>query len=300
MEEKKFQVDERKKERIIYQNQLLHYGLYVPEPEKGFWTDIPWHWHDEFEFGYIEEGKILYKTNHHEYVLQKGDGIFINSGTLHSLYRLETPQETALCPQFFDRSFLAGCPGSIYDLKYLIPVQERKQLDARPLYRENPLDAVFLEKLREGIRLGREKAPFFELRVRSLFSELWETVYSWAMEGREEDSAFDREEDARIKNMLSVIRENYSEKITAAMLADTVHISERECYRVFRKILGITPGEFLVSIRLQKAQELLWNTDRSILEIAMETGFGTSSYFCKIFKEHHHITPNQYRRLKKN
>lgn len=300
MEEKKFQVDERKKERIIYQNQLLHYGLYVPEPEKGFWTDIPWHWHDEFEFGYIEEGKILYKTNHHEYVLQKGDGIFINSGTLHSLYRLETPQETALCPQFFDRSFLAGCPGSIYDLKYLIPVQERKQLDARPLYRENPLDAVFLEKLQEGIRLGREKAPFFELRVRSLFSELWETVYSWAMEGREEDSAFDREEDARIKNMLSVIRENYSEKITAAILADTVHISERECYRVFRKILGITPGEFLVSIRLQKAQELLWNTDRSILEIAMETGFGTSSYFCKIFKEHHHITPNQYRRLKKN
>lgn len=300
MEEKKFQVDERKKERIIYQNQLLHYGLYVPEPEKGFWTDIPWHWHDEFEFGYIEEGEILYKTNHHEYVLQKGDGIFINSGTLHSLYRLETPQETALCPQFFDRSFLAGCPGSIYDLKYLIPVQERKQLDARPLYRENPLDAVFLEKLQEGIRLGREKAPFFELCVRSLFSELWETVYSWAMEGREEDSAFDREEDARIKNMLSVIRENYSEKITAAILADTVHISERECYRVFRKILGITPGEFLVSIRLQKAQELLWNTDRSILEIAMETGFGTSSYFCKIFKEHHHITPNQYRRLKKN
>lgn len=300
MEEKKFQVDERKKERIIYQNQLLHYGLYVPEPEKGFWTDIPWHWHDEFEFGYIEEGKILYKTNHHEYVLQEGDGIFINSGTLHSLYRLETPQETALCPQFFDRSFLAGCPGSIYDLKYLMPVQERKQLDARPLYRENPLDAVFLEKLQEGIRLGREKAPFFELRVRSLFSELWETVYFWAMEGREEDSAFDREEDARIKNMLSVIRENYSEKITAAILADTVHISERECYRVFRKILGITPGEFLVSIRLQKAQELLWNTDRSILEIALETGFGTSSYFCKIFKEHHHITPNQYRRLKKN
>ena len=156
-----------------------------------------------------------------------------------------------------------------------------------------------MERLQEGIRLSQEKAPFFELRVRSLFSELWETVYSWAMEGREEDSAFDSEEDERIKKMLSMIRENYSEKITAAMLADAVHISERECYRVFRKILGITPGEFLVSIRLQKAQELLWNTDQSILEIALETGFGTGSYFCKIFKENHHITPNQYRRLKR-
>ena len=205
----------------------------------------------------------------------------------------------ALCSQFFDRSFLAGSSGSIYDLKYMMPVQERKRLDARPLYQGNPSDAVFLERLREGIRLSQEKAPFFELRVRSLFSELWETVYSWAMEGREEDSAFDSEEDERIKKMLSMIRENYSEKITAAMLADAVHISERECYRVFRKILGITPGEFLVSIRLQKAQELLWNTDQSILEIALETGFGTGSYFCKIFKENHHITPNQYRRLKR-
>ncbi len=298
-ETRKFQINEKKKERIIYQNQLLHYGLYTPEPEKEFWTDIPWHWHDEFEFGYIEGGAILYKTNRHEFILRKGDGIFINSGMLHSLYRLEAPEETALCSQFFDRSFLAGCSGSIYDLKYMMPVQERKRLEARPLYRNNPKDAVFLKRLQEGIRLGSEKEPFFELRVRSLFSELWETVYSWAMEGREEDGAFDREEDARIKKMLSLIRENYSEKITAAMLADAVHISERECYRVFRKILGITPGEFLVSIRLQKAQELLWNTDQSILEIALETGFGTGSYFCKIFKENHHITPNQYRRLKR-
>lgn len=100
--------------------------------------------------------------------------------------------------------------------------------------------------------------------------------------------------------MLSMIRENYGEKMNAAMLAEAVHISERECYRSFRNILGITPGDFLLSIRLEKAQELLWNTDRSILEIALETGFGTSSYFCKIFKEHHHITPNQYRRLKRS
>ena len=299
MEETKFHLDAQKKERIVFQSQMLHYGLYTPDPRREVWMDIPWHWHDEFEFGYIVGGSILYKTNYHEYTLRRGDGIFINSGTLHSLHRLEAAEEMALCSQFFDRSFLAGSSGSIYDLKYMMPVQERKRLDARPLYQENPSDAVFLERLQEGIRLSQEKAPFFELRVRSLFSGLWETVYSWAMEGREEDSTFDSEEDERIKKMLSMIRENYGEKMNAAMLAEAVHISERECYRSFRNILGITPGDFLLSIRLEKAQELLWNTDRSILEIALETGFGTSSYFCKIFKEHHHITPNQYRRLKR-
>ena len=100
MEEKKFNLDERKKERIVFQSQMLHYGLYTPEPQKSIWFDIPWHWHDEFEFGYIVGGSILYKTNHHEYTLRRGDGIFINSGTLHSLHRQEAAEEMALCSQF--------------------------------------------------------------------------------------------------------------------------------------------------------------------------------------------------------
>lgn len=81
-------------------------------------------------------------------------------------------------------------------------------------------------------------------------------------------------------------------------LAREIHISERECYRIFRNALGTTPGNLITSIRLQKAQELLRYTDKSILEIAVETGFGTESYFCKTFKAYHHITPGAYRRLK--
>ena len=55
--------------------------------------------------------------------------------------------------------------------------------------------------------------------------------------------------------------------------------------------------EFMISLRLQKAQELLRYTDKSVLEVAVETGFGTSSYFGKIFKQYHHITPKQYKKL---
>ena len=48
-------------------------------------------------------------------------------------------------------------------------------------------------------------------------------------------------------------------------------------------------------LRLQKAQELLRGTEKSVLDIARETGFGASSYLCKLFKQKRHITPNQYR-----
>lgn len=69
---RKLDMDGRKKEKIVYQNQMLHYGLYVPRPEAYFFGDIPWHWHDEFEFGHILGGSMQYKTNHHEFILHEG------------------------------------------------------------------------------------------------------------------------------------------------------------------------------------------------------------------------------------
>lgn len=291
-------MNENRKETIRFQSQMMHYGLYLCGPDAGFLADIPWHWHDEFEFGYISRGSMLYKTDRHEYMLHEGDGIFINSGVLHYLHPLEPFAKTGLRSQFFDRTFLAGSSGSIFDIKYVAPVQEQKLLDAVPLYRSDAKSRAFLEKMLECEKIGMEQKPFFELRLRSLFSELWETIYSWAMEKEETEGGYNPTEDERIKKMLTYMQEHYNEKLTVAQLGREVHVSERECYRLFRNILGITPGEFIISLRLQKAQELLWSSDKSILDIALETGFGTSSYFCKVFREHHHITPNQYRKMK--
>ena len=57
----------------------------------------------------------------------------------------------------------------------------------------------------------------------------------------------------------------------------------------------MSPMEYLTTLRLAKARELLMSTQKSILEIAVETGFGNSSYFGKLFKQQHHMTPKQYR-----
>lgn len=298
VEEQRYLVlDNQQKEKILFQNQMLHYGLYTPKPDDVFYGEIPWHWHDEFEFGYIMGGSILYRTNQQEYLLEEGDGIFVNSGVLHALHPIGPIEKIRLQSQFFDKSFLAGASGSLLDMQYLAPVQEQKALDAVPLYGKNPKDAAFLRRMCESAELGIRRERFFELRMRSIFSELWETVYSWAEQRQSQKQRFDVREDERIKSMMLYIQEHYSEKLTIQQIAAHIPVSERECHRLFQNCLGSTPFEYIAAHRLQKAQELLMYTDKSVLDIALETGFGTSSYFGKIFRQHYHMSPGQYRRF---
>lgn len=301
MDSIKMDLDGRLKETINFQSEMLHYGLYTSGYKRVFQADIPWHWHDEFEFGTITGGSVAYQTSRRTITLHKGDGIFINSGVLHYLHPIEPFENARLQTQFFDRTFLAGAPGSLLDIRYVTPVQEMRQLDVIPFYRDDPESARFLDRMQEGVRLCLEKGEFFELRLRSLFSELWETIYRCAMQSRDASKGVrDVLEDGRIKQMILYIQKHFPEKLTVASIAASIPVSERECYRLFQSSIGVTPVEYLLSVRLQNACLMLMNTRKTVLDIALETGFGSSSYFGGVFYRNYHLTPVQYRKLSRS
>lgn len=280
-------------EKIIFLRQLPHYGLYPAGIPRIFAHDIPWHWHREFEFGFVNGGSVLYRTSRQEFVLHAGDGIFINSGVLHYLQPLEPYGEVRLYTQFIDGYFLTGEDEGLWE-RYIRPVMEDFRVEAVPLRKGEENDKAFLEGLAEGVRLAKSGEALFELRLRALFLRLWEKVFGWtADEPQQKRSSLSV--NSRLKEMISFIQRHYREELKAVDIAQAAHISERECYRLFQSGLGMTPSDFLLSVRLHQAVELLQNTDRSILEIALETGFGSSSYFGRRFKECHHMTPGQYR-----
>lgn len=63
MDIEKVDQEGRVKERIVYKDYMLRYGIYTPRSASYCFHEVPWHWHKEFEFGYIRKGKILYKTS---------------------------------------------------------------------------------------------------------------------------------------------------------------------------------------------------------------------------------------------
>ena len=141
---RKLDMDGRKKEKIVFQNQMLHYGLYVPRPEAYFFGDIPWHWHDEFEFGHILGGSMQYKTNHHEFILHEGDGYLSIPEFCTHLHPLEPVEDVRLQSQFFDSLFWRGV-GEHIDIKYIAPVLN-KTIGRSALYCSNAESGNFLRK----------------------------------------------------------------------------------------------------------------------------------------------------------
>ena len=79
-------------------------------------------------------------------------------------------------------------------------------------------------------------------------------------------------------------------------IAASIGVSEVYLRRLFHKHYGQSPNQFLTSERLRHACELMWNPDLTLEEIALQSGFSTLSYFCRVFKEQHGTSPGEFRK----
>lgn len=136
----------------------------------------------------------------------------------------------------------------------------------------------------------------YDLRMQSLFfSVLADICENAAPERREQRRNAPLKINA-LKSMLSFVQEKYGERISLADIAAAGNVCKSKCCAIFREQLRKSPVEYLNEYRLNKSVELLTNTDKSILEIAYDTGFSNSSYYTEIFGGRFGCTPSQYRK----
>lgn len=95
---------------------------------------------------------------------------------------------------------------------------------------------------------------------------------------------------------LDYVEDNYGSNISLSDVASYSCCSEYHFSRLFKKITGYSPYEYIVKYRLNKAKNLLKNTDNSVEEIAECVGFGSTSNFIRTFRELEGMTPLKYRK----
>ena len=103
---------------------------------------------------------------------------------------------------------------------------------------------------------------------------------------------------ARLQAMMQYIHDHYTEEITLEMIAASASISKSGALNIFQSGIHVSPVSYLIQYRLAQAAEQLYATQKSVSSIAEETGFSSSGYFCRKFRQHYHMSPNEYRQKK--
>ena len=98
-----------------------------------------------------------------------------------------------------------------------------------------------------------------------------------------------------VQSIKRYLKENFNKNITLADISELVYLHPNYVHRIFVKKTGITPLLYLRNIRLKKASEFLLTTDYNIQEISMACGFDNPSYFIRLFRREHEMSPSEFR-----
>lgn len=252
-----------------------------------------WHWHREIELTLLLQGEMLYQVNDTVYHLRKGDGLFCNSNALHTGSSCNDSDCTYISVTFHPR-FLYGYENSLLQTKYINKITEDSSLSGLSLSSSVPWQAEILQQLAALHQLALSPDPSYELQIQLLLSRIWLVLWENAAFGSQETDQGIQKNTDRVKKILIYLRNHYTEKITLADIAAEANICQSECCRFFKKHMKESLFEYLLSYRIEKSLPLLAEGKMPITEIASRTGFSSSSYYTKVFRERMGCTPSQY------
>ncbi|MEM9551714.1 MAG: GlxA family transcriptional regulator [Pseudomonadota bacterium] len=99
----------------------------------------------------------------------------------------------------------------------------------------------------------------------------------------------------KLSQVIQMMENNIEEPISPSILAKEVGMSTRQLERLFRRYLNRSPKRYYMELRLQKARNLLMQTDMSVINVALACGFASPSHFSKCYRSHYNTTPYRER-----
>lgn len=284
-------VDSRGRELLEHGTALFPVAAYHDDM---MYADVPWHWHDELEAVVVTEGTAVFAVGGERITLQTGDGCFINAGVLHGAWNESHGAPCRLHSLVYHPRLIGGSAESVFWEKYLLPVTENRAFQMLALRAGK--DSVPLQCIENAWRAYADEPKGFEFVVRHELSKLLLSAGSLLPARCGKLSSKRLRDEDRMKRMLTYIRAHLADSLTIKSIAAAASVSESECNRCFRGLTGTTPIRYAIQLRLQKAAELLAETDDKISEIGAACGFQEMGYFARTFREQYGVTPLEYRR----
>ena len=251
---------------------------------------VDWHWHPELEYVYVQSGRAICFLGEEKRIVSAGCGLLINSRVIH---RFEAKSSTII-PNVVYSPFLLASENSLLYQKYLLPFISGGA-DCILFDPSVPWQAVCIQKMME-VFASQEKKDVEEIVTVTSLLKFWHELYQHRQpEQNASGKKPDRTNQARLQIMMQYVQEHYQENLRLEEIGAAVHIGRSLALQVFQQGIHQSPISYLIEFRLKQAAKLLTSTEKTVVRIAEETGFESSAYFCRKFKELYGMTPKDYR-----
>lgn len=246
------------------------------------------HSHEEYELYYLLSGKRRFFIHDTIYLLDKGSFVLLKGGVVHKTTNVgaETHERIII---YFNGEYLRRLfkdkyktIAAVFDTPYIMPPSGTSS------YLEGLMSRIETEH-----ELGGE---FSEMLTDGYMRELLVSLFRCGKTGEPPSIVSG---DSAIEQAARFIVKNYNKNITLEDVSEFVHLSSGYFSKKFKNETGIGFKEYLGKIRIQKAMEMLAETDYSITDIAYKCGFNDSNYFGDAFAHVVHMSPSRYRKEKR-
>ena len=243
---------------------------------------VPVHWHTEFEIVYVESGNMIISNNHEEFKISEGEFCFINSNALHSVVSLTPSVHYAI---IFHPSLLDFRQYDLAQSNFIQPLTSGNSKVTTKILRNDTF------KNQVHILAYTEDTDY--LRIKLLLYQLILDFYEFDLINikNQEDPT------STIKHIITYLQSHYKTNVNLKNLSKHMGYSENYLCKYFKEKTGHTIFQYLNQYRLHKSISLLEQTNKSMLEIALDCGYKSDSYYIKQFKKQMNQTPKQYRKL---
>ena len=276
-------------------------GIYENNLKNMYMEMVRWHWHDEVEFVFVNDGGGEFNISEDTYILTRGQGALINQGVLHS-FRIAQGYENCIYTSIvFHPSFLFAYGQAKLCSFYLHPIISNSALPGLALTGENDFQKTILDLMEQIIAVNQGKKYCYELYTKDYLIRIWilllEKQRCATSPLSTPKTARISMDEARAKEAIRYIEEHYANPISLDDIAASIHVSKSECCRCIRRCMKMTPFEYLMKYRIFVAAGILCDddSDESIATLASRVGFNSSSYFNKLFRKYLKCTPTQYK-----
>ncbi len=247
------------------------------------------HWHEEMEIVYVYSGPLYLTIGKQNYIGKAGDVFIINSKEIHEMHVEDgnVRYGTILFPPasllFFENDEATR--------KYLQPLCLGEIMFAHTAY-DPSLSQKLFTIIMEILRLNKEKVPAYRFGTKALLLQI---IFLLFNEHMEVEHILSQKNTTLNRDILTFINERYTTDISLSEIADTFHMSYKYFSRYFKNNFQTTLSDYIMKLRLERAELLLSTGTLPVTEIAMQTGFNNLSFFIRVFKKAYGYTPLKYR-----